>query len=118
MAIQSMGGAEAGWEVACEVSVPLWVQTPSKALPLLACWRRTPNRCPFGHCWMRDHHSLRSHAPGRIGGVAGQNRTNPKPVDDASVTTTSDGNWSGGRDKRRAYSARTGRDIPGTTRRR
>ena len=50
----------------------LWVQTPSKALPLLACWRRTPNRCPFGHCWMRDHHSLRSHAPGRIGGVAGQ----------------------------------------------
>ena len=72
MAIQSMGGAEAGWEVACEVSVPLWVQTPSKALPLLACWRRTPNRCPFGHCWMRDHHSLRSHAPGRIGGVAGQ----------------------------------------------
>ena len=46
------------------------------------------------------------------------NRTNPKPVDDASVTTTSDGNWSGGRDKRMAYSARTGRDIPGTTRRR
>ena len=54
--------------------MPLWVQTPSKALPLLACWRRTPNRCPFGHCWMRDHHSLRSHAPGRIGGVAGQPR--------------------------------------------
>ena len=64
-------GAEAGWEVACEVSVPLWVQSPSKALPLPARWRRTPNRCPFGHCWMRDRHSLRSHASGRIGCIAG-----------------------------------------------
>ena len=74
MAIQSMGGAEAGWEVACEVSVPLWVQTPSKALPLLACWRRTPSRCPFGHCWMRDHHPLRSHESARIGGVTGHRK--------------------------------------------
>ena len=62
----------AGWEVACEVSVPLRVQSPSRAPPLPARWRRAPNRCPFGHCWMRDRHSLRSHAPGRIGGVAGQ----------------------------------------------
>ena len=42
----------------------------AKAPPLPACWRRTPNRCPFGHCWMRDHHSLRSHAPGRFAALA------------------------------------------------
>ena len=60
-----------GWEVACEVSGPQWMQSPSKTPPLPACWRRTPNKCPVGHCWMRDYNSLRSHAPGRTGGATG-----------------------------------------------